>query len=183
MMSRALYTHIMYYVLKDLNEYNRMHLVTMSPWKFEVNRKIDAYNQMLSDLTALDSILYYDRNTVLNALEQSSAVMKAFDYAREYLGGLMPKFLNSIYEMKGKSCFFDFASLTYVPLESSFNKINLSKKDKLDTEIKFPVNRLSSTLGLVCPPSYPEDDKYVKEEIERPVARLDGKKICNVLRE
>lgn len=172
-----------YYVLKDLNKYNHMHLVTMSPWKFERNRKADACDQMLSDLSALDSILYYDSNTVLNALEQKSTVMEAFDYAREYLVGSMPKFLNGIYEMKGSPCFFDFASMTYIPLESGFNKISLNKKDKPDTEIKFPVNRKFSTLGLVCPPSYPEDEAYVKKEVERPVARIDGKKVCNVLRE
>ncbi|MDE7477082.1 MAG: membrane receptor RagA, partial [Lachnospiraceae bacterium] len=40
-----------------------------------------------------------------------------------------------------------------------------------------------ATMGAIRCPSYPEDTKYIKEEVERPAARLDGKKVCNILRE
>lgn len=172
-----------YYVIKDLNEFNHMHFVIMSPWRFEGNRRLSAYYQMLSDLAKLDSILYYDSNRVLDAIGQNATMTDAVQYARKYLGELMPGFMTGIYTMRDRPCFFDFASMTYVPLESGFDKIDLSKKDKIQKEIKFPVHQQLATLGIVYLFSYPQDTEYVKEEVERPAARLDGKKVCNVLRE
>lgn len=172
-----------YYVLKDLNRYNKLHLITMSPWSFEFRQRKDIYSQMLADLSALRSILYYDSQNVLDAVGKKSTIVQAFDYARNYLGELMPNFLNGIYKMKRESYFFDFASNAYIPLQDGFDKIDLGKKDKLDKEINFPISRKFATLGLIVPLSYPEDKEYVKEEIEKPTARLDGKKVCNILRE
>lgn len=171
-----------FYVIKDLNHYSRIHLVTMPPWRFERSVIVDAYDQMLSDLSALDSILYYDSDRVLDAVGLKSTVNEGFDHARDYLGDLMPTFLNGIYGMKGKRCYFDFASMTYVPLESGFDKIKISKKEKAKEKIKFPVERRFCTLGAIAPVSYPADTDYVKYEVEKPEARLDGKKICGILR-
>lgn len=179
-----------YHLLKGIVQYNCMHLIAMPPWSFEGNKKIAAYNRMISDLTPLDSILYYDSRHVLSALGQQSTMSDAICYARDYLGGLMPKFMNGIYEMKSRPCFFDFASMAYVPLESGFEKINLRKnlknrkaENEIKEEIKFPVTRRFATLGVVRPSSYPQDTDRVKEEVERLSVRLDGKKVCNILRE
>ncbi|MDE7478845.1 MAG: hypothetical protein K2M91_13020 [Lachnospiraceae bacterium] len=121
-----------FYAIKDKNKNKRLHLVAMPPCEFESSRKRNAYHQMLSDLTALDSILYYDSNNILDAIGWKSSFSEYCDYARNYLGQLMPTFLNGIYAMKKKPCFFDFASMTYVPLESGFDKIDIKKKDNLE---------------------------------------------------
>ncbi len=172
-----------YYVLKDLNKYNKFHLIAMPPWDFESRRRRDTYRQMLANLSALRSILYYDSQNILDAIGKKSTIAQAFDYARNYFGELMPSFLNGIYKMKRGPYFFDFASNSYIPLQDGFDKINVGKKSKLDKEINFPICREFWTLGKIVPLSYPEDKEYVKEEVEKPTARLDGKKVCNILRE
>ena len=51
-----------FYVIKDRNEYNSLHLCTVSPWKFEGKRRIQEHKDLLSDLSQLTSILYIDSN-------------------------------------------------------------------------------------------------------------------------
>jgi len=172
-----------FYAIKKLNEYNSFHLVTMSPWAFEGNRRIAAYNGMLEDLSDLSSLLYYDSSEVFTELGKKTTLPEAFEYVKNYFGEIMPTFLNGINKMHDGPCFFDFSTMKYVPLENGFSKIKTGKKKKLDKKLEFEVYRGFSTLGIVCPPSYPEEDEYTKKEVERPAARLDGKKICNVLRE
>ena len=47
-----------FYVIKDRNEFNSLHLCTVSPWNFEGKRRIQGHKDMLSDLSKLTSILY-----------------------------------------------------------------------------------------------------------------------------
>ena len=93
----------------------------------------------------------------------------------------MPTVVNSIGELYG-GYYFDFASNTYVAIEEGFNGIDLSKKNQLDTEFKAELHRNFCTLGLIMSPDYPEEDDGTKKEIERVPARIDGKKICEYLR-
>lgn len=172
-----------FYVIKELNKYNRLHLVAMQPWKFESNRRIKGYRDMLSELSRLGSILYYDSDKVLGKLGDNATMPEAFDYITNDLGKMMPRFLNGIYDMHSVPCFFDFASMKYIPLGIGFDEIDISQSDMIVDDVKFPIVRECNLLGLVLPPSYPEDSEHVKKAVERPVARLDGKKVCNVLRE
>jgi hypothetical protein len=176
-----------FYVLKGLNEHNRFHLITMSPWFFDGIKKTDAYYQMLADLTSLDSIMYYDSGKAIDALyspEKETTLGKAYSYVRDELESIMISAFNQIYEERYSGYrFFDFASMSYISMKEGFNKIDLSHKEKKDNEVRFPLYREGGTLGLCCPPSYPENSEYTKNEVERPVGRTDGKKICNTLRE
>lgn len=176
-----------FYVLKWLNEHNRFHLITMSPWFFDGIKKADAYYQMLADLTSVDSIMYYDSSKAIDALyspEKETTLGKAYGYVRDELESIMISAFNQIYEERYSGYrFFDFASMSYISMKEGFNKIDLSHKDKKDNEVRFPLYREGWTLGLCCPPSYPENSEYTKNEVERPVGRTDGKKICNTLRE
>ena len=177
---RSLYP---FYVLKDLNEYNSFHLITLSPWEFEGLKRSQAYHQMLSDLSALNSLLYYDSNRALKALGQPTTLGKSYDYVRKELKGIMISVLNEIYENRYNGYrFFDFSSMSYVPVKEGFDKINANHTIQ-DDEIKFPLYRNLCTLGLVCPPSYPLKSDSTKKEVERPIVRTDGKKLCNTLRE
>lgn len=172
-----------YYVLKDLEKYNWMHLVAMSPWDFEGSEIKNACRQMLADLSKLDSILYYDSNARMETVEQKGTLTEKYESVKNYLGGLMPCFLNGIYKMMKKPRFFDFASMSYVLMKSGYENIDLSKKNKVDKEIIFPIRREFCTLGIIYPHTYPDDADYVKEKVEKPTVRLDGKKVCNILRE
>lgn len=172
-----------FYAVKDLNEYNSLHLVTMPPWKFEGSYRRKGYREMLSDLSQLNSVLYYDSDKIPEKLGYSTTLPEAYDYITNDLGKMMPHFLNGIHDMGSGTYFFDFASMEYIPLESGFDQIAVSQRDKTDEDVKFPITRRFSTVGVVRRPSYPEDSVHVKEEVERLSPRLDGKKVCNVLRE
>lgn len=172
-----------FYVIKDINKYNSLHLVAMPPWRLESSFRKKGYHEMLSDLSRLHSILYYDSNKIPEILGYRATMPDAYKYIANDLGKMMPRFLNGIYDMRSGSYFFDFTSMTYIPLESGFYKIVTSKRDKTDSDVKFPITRKFSTLGMVRHPAYPEDSMHVKEEVEKLSVRLNGKKVCDVLRE
>lgn len=177
---RSLYP---FYVLKELNKYNSFHLITLSPWDFDGVKRSNAYYQMLSDLSALNSLLYYDSNRALKALGHPTTIGKAYSYVKKELEEIMISVLNDIYENRYNGCcFFDLSSMSYVPVKEGFDE-KKSNPAIQDDEVKFPLYRNLCTLGLVCPTAYPEKNEYTKEEIERTVARTDGKIICNMLRE
>lgn len=172
-----------FYVLKDLNHYNSFHLVAASPFDFDYRRLV-AYSEMLSDLTSLSSFLYLDSNAFFDKNEKP-AMKEVYKRIEDYFCKIMPTVLNGINDMKYKSgrCYFDFSSMSYIPLKNGFKDINLSNKDNIANELNFEPFRCLSTLGLVVPSSYPEDDEYIYEITESPVPRPDGKQICNILRE
>lgn len=57
-----------FHVIKDRNEFNSLHLCTISPWRFESKRRIKAHRELLSDLSRLKSILYIDSNDYLSKI-------------------------------------------------------------------------------------------------------------------
>lgn len=170
-----------FYVIKDRNEFNSLHLCTVSPWKFESKRCIQGHKDLLSDLSQLTSILYIDSNKYLLNLEKNATMKDVMQRLEADYAALLPTVVNSIGELDGRY-YFDFASNSYVAIEEGFNGIDLSKKNQLDTEYETELHRSFCTLGLVMPPDYPEENDSTKEEIERVPARIDGKKICEYLR-
>ena len=67
-------------------------------------------------------------------------------------------------------------------LDDGFKGLDLSPKENV-SEVDFDVRPSMSTLGMIVPPHYPVDVDEGGEEVEQLIPRLDGKKICNVLRE
>lgn len=172
-----------YYALKDLVKYHKLHLVTVPPMDFEEKRKKLVYREILADMSRLDSVLYYDINRKLQEVEKGAEIQGFLKDVRDDLGNMMPRFLNGIYHMYEGPCYFDFSSMEYVLLKEGFNSIDISNREKRVTDIDFPLHRVFCTLGRAEMPSYPEEGEEIKEVIERPTPRLDGKKICNILRE
>lgn len=172
-----------FYALRTLNEYNRMHLVAMSPWVFEGNRRINAHNKMLEDLAVLRSLLYYDSAEALKVLGEKTTLPEVYEYMKNYFSKIMITVLNGIDKMRKGPCFFDFSTMMYVPINDGFSSVQKTRKTKLDEKVDFEVRRCCCTLGLVRMPSYPNEEEYTKKQVEALPGRLDGKKVCNVLRE
>lgn len=174
-----------FYVIKDRNEFNRLHLCTVSPWKFENGRRKEAHKELLSDLSQLESVLYIDSNDYLIEPGQQDTVFMgelmrqlSDDYA-----ALLPRILNGIQDMEEKS-YFDLASKSYVPVGAGFEQIDLTKASDEVSTVNVPLYRQWCTLGYAMPQKkYPMEDDGTKEETERVHARIDGKKICNYLRQ
>ena len=171
-----------FYVIKDRNKFNRLHLCTISPWKFESKRRIKAHRELLSDLSQLKSILYINSDDYLNKFDTYNITIKELmqgvsdDYA-----ALLPRIINGIQDMRDKS-YFDFRSKAYIPVAEGFDCIDLTKAADEVSEINVPLSRKGGTLGMIIPPGYPKNKDGAKEEIERVHARIDGKKICDYLR-
>ena len=58
-----------YHVIKDRNEFNKLHLCTVSPWRFESDRRKRAHKELLSDLSQLKSIVYINSDDYLDKLD------------------------------------------------------------------------------------------------------------------
>lgn len=82
-----------FYVIKDRNEFNRLHLCAISPWKFESNRRIIAHKQLLSDLSQLKSILYIDSNDYLSKLDKYDTMKELMQKVSEDYEALLPRIM------------------------------------------------------------------------------------------
>ena len=174
-----------YFVLKDIAEYNRKHLVASSPLKIEHWVRRQGYQELTADMSKLDSVLFYDMNQMVDEFKKSTSIMGFYSAVRDELGKMMPCFLNGIHHMHESPCYFDFSSMQYVLLKNGFNDIDstdTANMDKSSSAVDFPLQREYCTMGIILPPHYPEEGSDIKEAIERPVSRLDGKSICNMLR-
>lgn len=173
-----------FFALKDLNKFNRFHLIASTPYGYISKKNKTAHLHMLSDLSSLTSFFYYDSNRIIN--EVGTCTMREANLEiRNRLINIMPTVLNGINDMRRKSvpCYFDTASMSYIPLKNGFKDIDISNKDNTDEKLKFEPYRSCLTLGMVIPPSYPEHYNKIHETIEKPVPRPDGKQICDMLRE
>ncbi len=173
-----------FYAIKDRNVFNRLHLCTMSPWKFESSRRKEAHRELLSDLSQLESILYINSNDYLDrSAQQGRVLMKdLMQQVSDDYAALLPRVINGIQDMKEKS-YFDLASGSYVPVVAGFDGIDLTKAEDEVSEINVPLCRQWSTMGYMAPQKYLKKDDRIREEVERVHARIDGKKICNYLRQ
>ena len=172
-----------YYVVKDINEFKDIHLVATPPLKFELNSKINRYRELLSDMSKLKSVLIYDVNDKLTVGNENTKLDVFYKEVKDELGRMMPCFLNGIHKIDAGQYYFDFSSMNYIRLNDGFKSIQDSKGKKIPDKINFAIRMEGGTLGVVMRPSYPMEEEYIKKSIEKPEARLDGKKVCNVLRE
>ncbi len=74
-----------FYATKDLIESNSIHLVTMPPLNFEDKNRVLGFHELLSDLSAVDSILYYDINKKLDEVDKDIELKDFFDDIRDEL--------------------------------------------------------------------------------------------------
>lgn len=170
-----------FFVIKDRNEFNSLHLCTVSPYFFEGKRRIQAHKELLSDLSSLTSILYIDSNQYMDGLHKYSKGKDLIQKVEADYTSLLPIVVNNISKLHGQY-YFDFSSNSYVTLKDGFQGIDHCKR-VLDSDIKVKLDRSFTTLGLIIPPEYPQGDERVKDEVERVPARIDGKKVCEYLRQ
>lgn len=170
-----------FYVIKDRNEWNRLHLCTVSPWHFEGKRRSIAHKNLLADLSQLNSVLYIDSNKYLEKAHPNTTIEELKQILGKDYAALLPTVVNSIEKMSGRK-YFDFSSNSYVEIKDGFNGIDLFSHNTLDTKIEAKLHRSFCTLGEVGLPFYPSDADWAKNGRERLPARIDGKKICEYLR-
>lgn len=171
-----------YYVLKNICEYNRLHLFAISPWDFENHRRMEAHRALMDDLSVLTSFLYLDTEEMLeHAKESKMTYQELLSELENRCSELLPWVIDGIQRIRwGKKYYFDFSSLSYVALEKGFDDIDLSNRDRKISNPKLV--RSFSLLGMVISPKYPQDNERARGDAEQLVTRIDGKSICEYLK-
>lgn len=169
-------------VLKNRKS-NRLHLCTMSPWRFANREKIELHRQLLTDLNGLASFLYLDSDRILDKEGQRADYEALQDEAKRKYGEILPRILNQIHEMKSLyPYFFDWTTLTYLSTQEKFDRYKIPDLITIEDKINFEMKMSFCTLGMAWRPDYPEDKDQTRQKIEQIIPRPDGKKICNILR-
>lgn len=98
-----------FYVIKDRNKYNDLHLCTVSPWRIGDKRRIKVHEDLLSDLSSLTSILYIDSDKYLDNAVKDATMKDVMQKVENDYVALLPTVVNSIGDLDGKY-YFDFST-------------------------------------------------------------------------
>ena len=160
-----------YLVIKNNSCRVNLHLLASPAWYFEGEKRVQVHKELLSDLSKLKSVCYVDTTKYLNNGFKSMADTLA--QIRAYYDELLPILIEEIPKIE-ESSYFDLSSKKYIPLNNELDKQDIFQKIK-DNNIELK-------------------DKYVMEgeapvrlffddKIDRLAARIDGKEICDMLRD
>ena len=169
-----------YYIIKNRRHHMNIHLWASPPLSVEGKFRMKAHEGMLSDLSGVKSVCYIDTQDYLkNEYKNFGAFLED---VQNYFEEIFPIVLDGISKIE-KESYFDLASKTYIPLgKISVEESILKSTEYLSDKDEYTDNTYLIE-GMVDIPEYQRNDKYKKDIIYRPVARIDGKKICNLLRE
>lgn len=169
-----------FFAIKDRSQYNNLHLCAMSPWRFETEERIGVHKFLLSDLCSLRSFLYIDSNAMVNGSEKTDF----FNDMYSYYTSLLPMIVTEISYLKyNENYFFDFATMRYVSVDKGFNDVDINNINDKSYKLKNDITPSEWLCGLVPFPDYCNDSGNIKKSVESPSVRLDGKQICDLLRE
>lgn len=166
----------------EKNKYMTKHLCAISPLLYNWEGNTDFVSYVMNEHPSLTSLFYIDMAEFFNYDVEYESYNLIEERMNEYFEKIFPRVLNGIHKLRERS-YFDFASMSYVPLADGFEKIDISNKEKTADEIDFDITPKMSLLGRVAFPDYPSKEPYIIKRTEQLTARIDGKKICNILRE
>lgn len=164
------------------NKYMSTHLCAISPLLYNWEGNIDYVTYVMNEHPSLKSLFYIDMAEFFNKDVEYESYDIIEARMNDYFAENFPRILNGIHKLRERS-YFDFASMSYVPLTDGFEKIDVSNKEKTVDEIDFDITPQVWMLGRVALHEYPSKEPYIIRNTEQLTARIDGKKICNILRE
>ena len=169
-----------YIIMKNRKHNINIHLWASSPWSFEGKARIKTHRDMLSDLSGVKSVCYIDTQDFLK--HKYKKFSDLLEDVKMYYDELLPIVIKGIDELKTES-YFDLVSKSYIPLRKESQEMHKWHSMRYCLDNEESIDNIYFTEGLVYIPQYPISDKYTKNIMYKPVARIDGKKICNILRE
>lgn len=167
-----------FYLLKRRNENVRFHLFAMTPLRFMEMQDRKAYAEMTSDLSCIMSVCCLDSELLYSEKDGEYSYEKMKTALSESCAKLLPEIVAGMDDIENAS-FFDIGSMSFVPVNDGFDSI-IQLNDH-DEEADETVEVVKGMLGVR--EVFPWNDENVRETIEKPAARLAGKKICSLLRE
>ena len=169
-----------YHIIKNRRHHMNIHLWASPPWSIEGKARMKTHKEMLSDLSGVKSICYIDTQEYLKNDYKNFGNL--LEDVQNYFEEIFPIVIDSISKTENES-YFDLVSKLYIPLnKASVKETILKSSEYLSDKDKYTENTYLIE-GIVDIPEYQRSDKYKRDIIHRQVARIDGKKICNLLRE
>ena len=155
-----------------------IHLWASPPLSVEGKWRMKAHEEMLSDLSGIKSVCYIDiQDYVKNEYKNFGGLLED---VQNYFEEIFPIVIDGISEM-GNESYFDLTSKSYIPLGKEPNKNDRLENRYLPGDVN--IASMYFIEGRVNIPNQFSDGIYRKDMTYRQVARIDGKKICNTLRE
>lgn len=174
-----------YLILNDSVKNKRLHLWCFSPWKFNGLRRRKAYYDLMYDLDHLTSLHYVDADEYLELGNQKTNISEMRIQCRDWLNSMLPTALYEIErEMEGSErYYYDLRKKRYINIEKLYLEILNLKPIEVKPASYIPTDG-GGTMGFFIPKiPYPNSDKNIKEVVQQLHPRLDGKKICERLKE
>ena len=169
-----------YHIIKNGKHHMNIHLWASPPWSIEGKARMKIHKEMLSDLSGVKSICYIDTQEYLKNDYKNFGNL--LEDVQNYFEEIFPIVMDGISGMENES-YFDLASKTYIPLGKISGEEAILKSTEYLSDKDEYIDNTYLIEGMVDIPEYQRSDKYKKDIIYRQVARIDGKKICNILRE
>ena len=167
-----------YYIIKNREHHMNIHLWASPPLSVEGKWRMKAHEEMLSDLSGVKSVCYIDiQDYVKNEYKNFGGLLED---VQNYFEEIFPIVIDGISEM-GNESYFDLTSKSYIPLGKEPNKNDRLENRYLPGDVN--IASMYFIEGRVNIPNQFSDGIYRKDMTYRQVARIDGKKICNTLRE
>lgn len=167
-------------VCNGYNRSNRLHLIAVPPLPFQGKKINNAYYSMLSDLSGISSVCYYDPLEQM-ALDKNTNASSFFDRIQNELCNLLPHLLNGINDMGRGRFFFNFSTMKYTPVETGFEEC-FSGLSVVHSQLNFIPTISKSTLGFLYHEDFPSSEEKIRDGIQESILRIDGKRICELLR-
>lgn len=161
-----------YNVIKDINTHSNLHLFTMSPWGVMGKKKATGHKRLLSDLEMLKSFLYIDSDKKFPFTPETD-IWNVEKRVNDYLWIALPYIIEKIRNQGAGKYFYDPKTKQYISTEQGIEKANEDLNDPY---------RIVAYVGHTDIPRK-NINLERKELIISQSPRLDGKDICNSLKE
>lgn len=174
-----------YFVLKDIEEHNRLHLWCMTPWVFEGSRTQNLYAQFFQGLSSLKSLFLLDSNTSKKLPRNGNRLSDIVEARVTLCKELLPIAVCDIgTKMSYRSnYYFDLQARRYIEINNSFEEIMTAGPLSAEEIAAYRPFLECSTLGLIGYDDFPSNDQYTKQIVEKLYPRINGKRICEQLKQ
>lgn len=173
-----------YLVLKDDEDYNKIHLWCMSPWGMESSNKKSAYNELIHDIDKLTSLHYVEGDKFVEQIDKKQTMSEVNLQCQEWLNSMLP---GALYEIENKMkwserYYYDLNKRRYISTSDSYSKVLKAKPIKKKHAEEFLPIQKFYTLGILKMSHYPDSDDDTKAAVEQLHPRFDGKEVCEQLK-
>lgn len=169
--------------IRDRDEWNHLHLVSISPWRFESRWRTKFQKEVLSNLSEISSLLWLNGETIISEMDPKSTLPDLYKETKWRCGALLPRILYQIQEREWDRAYFDFNSMCYLSLEEGGNLTDHALAEQEIDSSMIDASLEQNFLGRIALHENPNRNEWTFEEVEALIPRIDGKKICNNLRE